>query len=297
MKHICLVYNPQSGDKSLPQNLDLVVEKLQEGGYLAHPYRLPSIEAVDGYIAEHARFMDAAVVCGGDGTINHFINAMKRHGLDIPLGIIPAGTANDFASFLGLPRDPAEAAGIITRGDVLRVDLGRVNGEYFVNVCAAGVLASVSQSIDLDFKNNFGKLAYYLKGLEQLKNLEPLRMRIHTPQGVLDEELYLFLALNSSGTGGFRKLAGQASVVDGKLDFIGVRARPLSELAVLFMRMLAQPDEYLNDSAIVYLQEESFSVEPVFDDKSYFYTDIDGERGPDLPVTINVEPGAIRVFV
>ena len=85
------------------------------------------------------------VVAGGDGTVNYAVNAMKRKGLDIPIGVIPAGTANDFAGAVGMSREPLEAARQIASGAVDRVDVGRVNDLYFVNIFSlfSGVLSAL----------------------------------------------------------------------------------------------------------------------------------------------------------
>lgn len=103
--------------------------------------------------------LELMVVAGGDGTVNFTVNAMRNKGLDIPLGIIPAGTANDFAGALGMASDPLEAARQIAAGVEDRVDCGCVNGLCFVNIFSFGIFTTTSQRTPDARKHRIGKLA------------------------------------------------------------------------------------------------------------------------------------------
>ncbi|MDZ5038486.1 diacylglycerol kinase family protein, partial [Clostridium perfringens] len=110
------------------------------------------------------------LIAGGDGTIDNVVNAMAKSGISIPIGILPVGTANDFGKFLGMPSDIGKACKQILSSEVTSVDLGSINDKYFVNVASTGLFTDVSQKTDVNLKNTIGKLAYYLKGLEELPN-------------------------------------------------------------------------------------------------------------------------------
>ena len=101
MKKLKLIYNPFSGNKSFKFDLDVCIGIFQEGGYEVHPFRTLHPGDIDEHIATMDPNYDVVVASGGDGTVNIVINAMMRRGLHIPLGIIPSGTANDFATYLG----------------------------------------------------------------------------------------------------------------------------------------------------------------------------------------------------
>ena len=102
MKKLKLIYNPFSGNKSFKFDLDFCFSVFQEGGYEVHPFRSIRPGDIAAHIAQMDENYDIVVVSGGDGTVNIVINALMNRGLRIPLGIIPSGTANDFATFLGL---------------------------------------------------------------------------------------------------------------------------------------------------------------------------------------------------
>ena len=101
MKKVKLIYNPFSGNKSFKFDLDICIGIFQEAGYEVHPFRTLYPGDIDNHIATMDPTYDIIVASGGDGTVNIVVNAMMRRGLHTPLGIIPSGTANDFATYLG----------------------------------------------------------------------------------------------------------------------------------------------------------------------------------------------------
>ncbi|MCL2398865.1 MAG: YegS/Rv2252/BmrU family lipid kinase [Defluviitaleaceae bacterium] len=296
MDTLKLIYNPVSGrstvtDKHFKNAIDDCVDVFQTAGYETHLLRATSLEVLDQSIAT----MDEKllVAAGGDGTINLVINALMRHKKDIPLGIIPAGTANDFASYLKMPKEPKIAAEEIVQGRIMKADLGLVNNKYFINVCGAGFLANVSQQVDTHFKDALGKMAYYLKGIGQLPNFMPSPLRISTPTQTLTDEFFLFLILNGSGAGGFDRLSTTAKIDDGMLDFIGFKAGSMIDIAALFLKVLS--GDYLNDRRVLFLREKEILIEHI--NGQNIDTDVDGENGPDMPLNIECKKEAIRLFV
>ncbi|MDR0271826.1 MAG: YegS/Rv2252/BmrU family lipid kinase [Clostridiales bacterium] len=294
MKKIQLIYNPFSGDRRFKDALDSCAEIFFDAGYLTSITRITTEDGINAVIKD-VKNDDRIVAAGGDGTINMVINAMKRHEKESPLGIIPAGTANDFASFLDMPKDPRGCAETIANGRIISADLGCANGQYFNNVCGGGLFINISHSMSNDtvFKSIFGKLAYYIKGLGQLPNITPLKLRITTPSATIEDEFALFLLLNSGGCGGFHKISPNASITDGLLDFVAFRYMPMKDIAGLFPKILA--GGHLEDHRILFSHESSIKVEHLGTDK--IDTDVDGEPGPKMPLSITCEKGALSLIV
>jgi len=290
-KRMLLVYNPFSGDRTFKNNLDSYAEIFQDGGWQLTLLRSTNLGDIESNISKlrHDDF-SAISIAGGDGTINTVINAMRIHNHNIPIGIIPSGTANDFAYCLKIPKDFEKACAKIAFGNETLVDLGMVNGHYFINVCGVGVFANISSQTDPNIKSTFGKLAYYFKGVERLPNLEPMPVRITGTNNIYEMEILLFLALNSAGTGGFDKLAPKAEIDDGILDFIAFPACPLIELPKLFIKVLR--NELPEDPNILYFQDHRVKIELTKPEHPYETCDIDGEEGPKLPLVIeNIQKG------
>ena len=296
MKKCKLIYNPYSGSKTFKFDLDICIFVFQKAGYEVHIFR--TIKSGD--IREHILTMDMdydlIVVSGGDGTINIVVNAMMERNMDVPLGVIPSGTANDFATFLGLKTgNVEECCNMITTEKPKKIDIGIVNEQYFINVCAGGLFTNVSQNVDKDLKHALGSLSYYIKGIEQLTNFKKIPFRITTEQEVVEEDLYLFLVLNSAGTGGFNHIAPSASITDGMFDFVGIKAKPVIELPKLFFKIFN--GEFVKDSGVLYLKRKQFQIECLDIENLQFHeTTVDGELGPAMPLNITVIPRKLAIF-
>lgn len=288
MKKAKLIYNPYSGDRSFRNRLDSVIEKLQSAGYEVTPYRTMSIEDIYESVKRSKEY-DAILISGGDGTINHVINAMVQNNIDVPVGIFPYGTANDFASHLGIPRKITQACDIIAKGKLTQFDLGKINDRYFINVAAGGLLTDVSQKIDINMKNTLGKVAYYLKGIEQLPNFRSIPIKITCDDKVIEENIYLFVILNGSSAGGF-KLAPDATANDELLNLIAIKQCSLVDLFNLFIKMLK--GEHLESNNVIYLRSKNFKIECY----ENIETDIDGEVGPNFPLDVSISSKKIKIF-
>lgn len=294
MKKVKLIYNPYSGDKTFKFDLDLCVKKLQEAGYEVHLFRTIEKDDIELNIKNTPKdFYDAFIISGGDGSINLLINAVMKYGLNhIPIGIIPSGTANDFASFLKLPKSPEDACQVITDGNIQFADVGMANNQYFINVCAGGLFANVSEIIDKNFKETFGKFAYYIKAIEQMHNYNPIELKITNSKETFQDKFDLFLVLNSSGTGGIEKLSPEASINDGMFDFVGFRNVGISNLPSLVIKFLK--GEYLKHNKILYFQDNEILIENISEKE--IFSDLDGEKGPKLPIRITNIKNSIKIF-
>ncbi|MDR2938814.1 MAG: YegS/Rv2252/BmrU family lipid kinase [Clostridiales bacterium] len=296
MKKLLLVYNPYSGNKSFRLELDNCVEIFQQHGFIVSLFRLGKTPGLNGYLENIEKsYYDVIVSSGGDGTINIVLNAIMKNNIKTRLGVIPAGTANDFASYFKIPKEPSKASFVIASGKTKMSDIGLANDTYFINVFASGLFTNVSHLVEEEFKSFFGKFAYYIKGLEQIQNFEPIPLILTNSHTVIKEDVNLFYILNSSGTGGFEKLAPDALIDDGLFEFVGFRAMPISEIPVLFLRVVS--GDYLNDPNIIYFKDNYIKIDTLSSNPEHFETDIDGESGPLMPVEIRNIQKAIEIFV
>lgn len=299
MKLLKLIYNPVSGNAVFPTQLDSCIKQLQQAGYLVNLYRSEAKESFSKAFFDFDKLdYDAIVVAGGDGTINKVINQMHSYDLNIPLGLLPTGTANDLAAHLGISSDLKEAVNIIVNGKFKEVDLGSLitkeEKNLFANVCAGGLFADVAHETDREAKNTLGKLAYYLKGISEVTNFKTLPLKITTDKKILKEKVALFLILNGSGAGGFNQLAKTAKIDDGLFDFIAIKEAPLNQLLFLLIKILQ--GNHIEDENIIYLKSSYLKLE-IVDKNIELEVDIDGEKGPKLPIEAIIEPKKIKVFV
>lgn len=291
MKKIKFIYNPFSGDGTLKNRLDYIIERFQNSGYMMVPYRSSDINALDKAFFDIHEDYHAVCISGGDGTLSSVVNIMASRRIDLPVGIFPFGTANDFASHLNIPKDIEACCDIIENGKTKRVDIGRANDSYFLNVCSAGLLTDVAYKTDTNLKNALGKLAYYIKGIEEIPRFNSFRMRLQFGSNVIEDSFLLFLILNGSSAGGFNKLAPKARIDDGLLDVIAIKSTNITNILSLFLKILR--GEHFGDPNVYSFTTDRLSIAC----EGACETDIDGERGPDLPLDIEVKKHFLKVFV
>ncbi|HBM75730.1 MAG TPA: lipid kinase [Clostridiaceae bacterium] len=292
MEKINLIYNPGAGDRSFKNRLDEVVEEFQRKGFQVVPYKTLGVDDIDYGVRMMSNDQYSGVaVAGGDGTINRVINSMLKYQVNLPIGIFPWGTANDLASYFGIDRNVKKCCSNIINGKQKPIDLGKINDKYFVNVAAGGLLTDVSQKIDINLKNTLGKLAYYLKGLEQLPNFRPIPVKFETNDSVINSDIFLFMVFNGRSAGGFNMLAKDAKIDDGKLDMIAIKACTIVDLLPLFIKILK--GEHLQDDNVIYIKTDRLNIDCDYKVE----TDIDGEAGPMFPVKFSVLHNAVNIFV
>ncbi|MCD7906042.1 MAG: YegS/Rv2252/BmrU family lipid kinase [Clostridiales bacterium] len=292
MKKLRLVYNPFSGERTFGGSLDVCIKLLQEAGYIVCPVRIGDNINIGEALTED---FDAFAVAGGDGTVNIVINLIMKKKLNhIPLAIFPSGTANDFASFLQLPKKPEDICEIIARGETTALDIGRAGSKYFINVCAGGLFSDISTTVDNSLKANIGKLAYYMEAVRQITEYKPLSLKITDSKGkVYNEKAVLFLCLNSSGTDGIKNLSPAASIQDGLFDFLFIRDCDVREIPDLLLKYLT--GQLSKNKNILYFKDHCVNIELAEGNKTA--TDVDGELGDELPLTIENIHRAVKLFI
>ena len=289
---ILIYYNPYSGSGVFKNNLDYIIGRCQDAGYQAVPIRASKGKVIDRTFAEiNQEEYSRIIVGGGDGTVNLCVNAMIKHDINLPLAILPSGTANDFAYYFGLPSDIKELMDIAL-GDVTSpADVGKVNDKVFINVAAMGALVDVSQKTDPNLKNSLGIVAYYLTAMSELPQIRPLAVKLTTPDAVYEEEIYFMVVMNGESAGGFRKLNPESSINDGKLDVIAFLKMPIVELAPVLIEVLR--GRHPKNKHVLYFQTDKLTMESNAD----IGTDIDGEHGEKLPLHFSVLHNRLSIFV
>ncbi len=290
MKRFVLVYNPVSGHATFRQRLDGIIEAFQRRGTMLIPYRTSLGDTRMGDFIREAG-AEGVLAAGGDGTLHEVVNVLMREKLSLPIGIIGSGTSNDFATYLGVNSD-TEAYFDCIVDDISRpVDVGCANGEYFINVASAGALTSVAHEVNVRLKHAMGKMAYYLRGIGEIPKLHRLHLRIRADGSEFETGAYLFVIVNSSVAGSMHNVAAKAEIDDGKLDLLVVKDTGIAEFMAL-ARDVVSGTLKLGDKNLLYLQASSFVVESDEPAES----DLDGEKGPALPLTVVTVKRAVRIY-
>jgi diacylglycerol kinase (ATP) len=295
LKKARLIYNPSSGREIIRRRLPDILELLETAGYETSCYATKGEhDATEEAERAVRRGFDVIIAAGGDGTIYEVVNGMAEKKARPALGIIPCGTSNDFARAIGVPKSVNRSCRIIAEGKKERIDLGRINNRYFINIAGGGSLTNLTYEVPSRLKTLIGQLAYYVKGLEKLPSVHPFHIRLETrDKVVIDEEIMVFLIANSNSIGGFDRLAPRADLKDGKFDCIVVKKSNLPD----FIRLatLAVRGEHVKDPNVLYFQTDY--VKATAKGSAKVLLNLDGELGGELPCECQVLPGHIEVFV
>ena len=291
MKKLILVYNPISGDATFKYKLDDMIAKFLQRDCIVIPYRTQkeNLQPFRQFIRNIE--VDGVIIAGGDGTLHETVNIMIHEGIDLPIGIIASGTSNDFASFLGIDVDLDAYIDTIASGQTIPIDIGKIGNDYFINVASAGMLTCVAHEVDRRLKNALGKMAYYLRGLGELPHFRAFSMTIYADERVFSEKVFLFLILNSGTVGSLKNVAVNAKVNDGMLDLLIVKKCKIPDLMSLTAEIMAGKNITTRKN-VIYLQAKNITIECAVQLDS----DVDGERGPRLPLSIATLPGKIKLF-
>ncbi|OEF99249.1 lipid kinase [Vulcanibacillus modesticaldus] len=294
MKRARLIYNPTSGREEIKRNLPDILDILESYGIETSCHQtkgngdatIAAKEAVE-------RGFDIVIAAGGDGTLYEVINGIVGMEHRPQMGIIPAGTTNDFARALRIPRDFKNAAKIIGTQHSKVIDIGRYNDKYFINIAGGGRLTELTYEVPSKLKTVLGQLAYYLRGIEKLPFLKPINITLETEEKIFSEEAMLFLIANSNSVGGFKKLAPNGNFSDGLFDVIILKKTNLPD----FIRIakLALKGEHINEPNVIYFQTNKLKVYPNNSDK--VLVNLDGELGGSLPGQFEVLKHHIEVLV
>jgi YegS/Rv2252/BmrU family lipid kinase len=233
--------------------------------------------------------IDLVVICGGDGTINYVVNAMRAMNLDYPIGIIPAGTANDFAGALGVSARTLKAAEQIVKGTEQRVDCGRVNGMYFVNIFSFGMFTTTSQHTPEKMKRHIGKAAYLIEGSKELHNREFIPLHIVHDGGEIDVDSMITLIFNGETAGRF-PIARDASIRDGLLDCMIMRKCGTFDGAWAAAKLILLGRE---NEDIIHIRSKKLQITSPLSP----LTDMDGQPSAEFPLEIECLPGNLRIIV
>lgn len=199
---LLLIVNPRSGRGRAKDILLEIVNIFTESGRIVTVYPTSCKDETITYIAKNAPDYALIVVCGGDGTLNEVVNGLMRCGEKIPLGYIPLGSTNDFASSLDIPINYISATEKIIQGAVFPYDVGSVNGNYFCYIACCGAFAETSYLTSQSLKNRLGHFAYLLSSVKSLSTLRKTTMTVTTPEFSVTND-YLFTAFtNSLNAGG-----------------------------------------------------------------------------------------------
>ena len=292
-KSLLFLVNPKAGKAEIRNNLLDIIDTFVKQGWNVMVRTTQYSGELRDIIAQEGCHYDMVVCSGGDGTLNEAVSGLLRTECRPRLGYIPAGTTNDFAVSLGIPRNAQQAAETIVSGQPFSCDVGAFNDRHFVYVAAFGAFTEVSYSTPQQFKNALGRAAYILEGIKHLAEIKTYQLIVEHSGGKISGEFIYGMVSNSISVGGFKMNVGaNVSMDDGLLEVLLVKKprNPLElqgAIAALLLNDLDNPCLYAFHTSEVRI----FSAEEIS------WT-LDGEFGGNLRnVHIHVVPKAYDIMV
>lgn len=230
-KRMLFIYNPRAGKEKIRSNLLDIIDIFTKADYEVTAY--PTQAKGDGLLAVKERRMDRydLVVCaGGDGTLDEVVTGMMQCDERIPVGYVPAGSTNDFANSLKIPRNMIRAAQAIVEGKVFRCDIGAFNDDVFVYIAAFGIFTEVSYETRQDMKNVLGHMAYILEGMRRLSTIKAYRMNVEGDNFSAEGEFLFGMITNSTSVGGFKRITGKYVELDDGVFEVTLIKKPVNVL-------------------------------------------------------------------
>lgn len=273
------------GEKSLPiaveyfysHDLELIIKPVKHSGELG------------GVVREYQHQVDCVIIGGGDGTLNAVVDSLVETNL--PLGILPLGTANDLVRTLKIPMNIKKACDVIAHGKLKSIDLGWVNGKYFFNVASIGLSVDITNKLSRGLKRRWGIFAYAITALQVLSRTRSFNAIIKVDQEVLPVKTVQIAIGNGKYYGGGMAIADDAAIDDQRLDLYSIELEHWWQIFPLIWHLPRGEHDHLQWVRSI----ESKHIE-IHTHKAYDIN-TDGEITTITPAKFKVIPHALQVFI
>ena len=273
MKKLLFIMNPFAGQKRANKFLPDIISLYNRAGYDVTTYMTGGPGDATRVAARLAPDVDLIVCCGGDGTLNETIAGLLDAGLNVPIGYIPSGTTNDFASSLKLSHNPVQAAKDILEGQPVAYDIGKFGDRYFCYVASFGAFTKSSYAVPQTLKNALGHTAYVLGGISELSQIRNEHVRMEIDGEVVEDDFLFGAICNATSVGGILTLPmDRVDMGDGIFEVMLIRApRNLNESPEC---LFAVQDQSFNCGMITFRPARTVKI---FTDPQMNWT-LDGEK-------------------
>lgn len=293
MKKAVLIINPSSGNEEaknyetqarekLAQFFDEVeVKETAEGGDATKFARKAAEEKVDSVFA-----------MGGDGTVNEAISGLAEQSYRPTFGFFPLGTVNDLARSLNISMDPQEAIESFDIEQKTSLDIGKVNDDYFMNIVSVGSIPEAISDVDVEEKTKFGKLAYFVNGVKEVFNDENYHFTLEIDGERTEIESSAVVIVLTRTIGGFTHIVPEAKNNDGSLYLLYLKDQSITDRLKSVPDIIKGVDQSTDSIGYTPFKEGRLTVK----EEPELRPSVDGDEGPELPLTIKVLPQHLDVY-
>lgn len=271
------------------KNLSEAIDRLKSLGLELMEESIDDPMKVSDTIRNYRNQVDLVIVGGGDGTLNAAVDGIVD--TQLPLGVLPLGTANDLARTLSIPTSIPEACEVIASGQSRRIDLGWVNGKYFFNVASLGLSVQITQKLTKEAKRRWGVLAYAATAIQVVWQSRPFRAEICLNGESIQVKTVQIAVGNGRYYGGGMAVTHDATIDDQTLDLYSLELRHWWQMLMLLPTMRQGTHTELSSVRCLHGQEFEVST------RKHLPINTDGEITTYTPARFRVIPSAIAVLV
>lgn len=265
-QRMLFIYNPRAGKAQIRSNLLDIIDTFVKAGYEVTAYPTQAAGDAVKAVKERRDGYDIVACSGGDGTLDEVVSGMMQCEQKLPIGYIPAGSTNDFANSLKIPKSMTKAADVVVGGRNFACDIGAFNNDNFIYVAAFGIFTDVSYETKQDIKNVLGHAAYLIEGVKRLPSVRSYPLKITCNDQVIEGEFLYGMVTNSYSVGGFRGITGQDILLDDGLFEVTLIRKPPNPIelnniivALVDKRVKSEYIHTIKTSCLVVESEEPIS--------------------------------------
>lgn len=290
---VMVIINPKAGKEKAKDFKDRIVSELEKS------YTNIEVKYTKG-VNDATKFAQTAcekncslvVVVGGDGSVNETVNGLAGSSNPPHLAIIPMGTVNDLARALKIPMQTKRAIKLLSLGVAKEIDIGLANGRYFTNVLAIGNAAQAVHKVDASEKSKLGALAYILAVGKEILEDDIFKVSLEMDKQTWRGEVAVLIIGLIDSFGGNTSILSNVEVGDGKFHIFAIKRLNVAEFIKMTPSLLL--NKISDSDNVSYFSSKEIKITTL--DNKVFESDVDGERGPDLPLSLKVLPKHLKVI-
>lgn len=291
-KSVMIIINPSAGKEEAVSYGERVREELKHNYTKLIERHTKGEGDAEEFACEACEGGFDLVVCLGDGTVNETVNGLAGFQKRPLLGIIPLGTVNNLAGALNIPDEPEKAIELLKSEHYKEIDVGLVNGKYFTNSLGIGNVARAVYDVEVEEKTKLGTIAYVKAVGKKILKDDVFSVRLEMDEETWEGEIAVIIITLLDSIGGFKSIAPEVGIGDGKMHVFVVRNLNLSKLIAITPYLVTGS---ISDSQnIEYFQTENIKIKTP--DGNQYKCNMDGDEGPKLPLEIKVLPRHLRVI-
>ncbi len=295
MTKAVLIVNPSSGGEKGKNHTNLAKKTLESMYDSVSVKETTKGGDAEQFAKEAARErVEAVFVMGGDGTVNEGICGLAEEEYRPKFGIIPLGTVNDVGRALGIPLNSEAAIRMLPKAVTKELDIGKVNESYFIDVIAIGKIPEAVKNVGADQKTRLGSLAYFIEGAKAFNNSQSYSFKLALDDEIIEQESSLVLIALTNSVGGFENMLPNAKTDDGYLHLIALKGKTLMDKVKLIPKVISGNAADANET--LYRKFKSGKI-AITEEDTQLISNIDGDEGYELPLTLQVLPRHITIFI